>query len=80
MSNVVTTVCSGCMEPVKVNVVTLTVTMRVPSNGKRGSLHVAAHTVTTEATSDGDLVMWDCPRCEYADSVYQDADVRKALA
>lgn len=81
MTNIVKTECSGCMEPVKVDVEGGVATMRVPSNGKRGSLHVAAHDVTAEVLIDSDdtLAMWDCPRCGYADSVYADPQTRKAL-
>lgn len=82
MSNTVTTECSGCMEPVSVDIDAGLATMHVPSNGRRGSLHVPAHDVTAEVSIDADgvLALWDCPRCEYADSVYADPAMREVLA
>ena len=80
MSDVVKIPCSGCMESVAVNVTTGVVTAKVPANGKRGSLHVPVHVVSTEATYANGLVMWDCPRCEYPDSTYEDPAVRADLA
>lgn len=66
---IIRTECSGCWANVRVNRDTAVVTSRVPSNGKRGSLHVPAHDVTSDVLNDdGDLVTWDCPVCEYADS------------
>jgi RNase P subunit RPR2 len=66
---VVRTVCSGCMEAVTVRLTPGTVTVRVPSNGKRGSLHQPAHDLTDDLESDdGDLVTWTCPSCGHADS------------
>ena len=73
--------CSGCMEPFRLDCANLTVTMVVPSNGLRGARHVAAHTVSTEASlnqRDG-LILWDCPRCGYAESEYDDDETRAAL-
>lgn len=69
--------CSGCMEPVTVDVMAGTVTARVPSNGRRGSKHVPAHDVSNDdVTDDGHLAYWECPRpgCGYADSTYIDPD------
>lgn len=82
MANIVRTTCSGCTEPVRVNLHRGTATMRVPSNGKRGSLHVPAHDAVADVIidADGDLAMWDCPVCGYADSVYADPEVRADLA
>jgi hypothetical protein len=63
-----TTTCSGCSATVKIT--DDAVTVDVPSNGRRGSLHVAAHTLTAEdayVTEDG-MVCWTCPVCGYADS------------
>lgn len=62
--------CSGCGEPFRLSLGSMRVAMDVEANGKRGSLHVAAHTVTGPAFTDADtgLVMWDCPRCGYAES------------
>jgi len=62
----ITTTCSGCSEEVKVAAYEATV--QVPSNGKRGSLHVPAHKVVADVYDDGDLLTWDCPACGYADS------------
>lgn len=66
--------CSGCSNPFTLNTVTGKVTAKVPSNGKRGSLHVPARTETTEAVDDGILLLWDCPfpGCGYAESAYND--------
>ena len=73
--------CGGCLEPFVLNTETLTVTMTVPSNGVRGKNHKPAHKVTAEACIDsGDfLILWECPRCEYSDSTYLSAAVRKEL-
>lgn len=62
--------CSGCMEPVKINRDQGTATATRPSNGKRGSLRTEAQRVTVDLINDdGHLVTWDCPLCEYADSL-----------
>lgn len=67
----VTAQCSGCGEDFTLDRETGAVTMRVPSNGRQGRLHVPAHDVTTEAFSDGTLLLWECPRCGYAESEYE---------
>ncbi|KQP62913.1 hypothetical protein [Nocardioides sp. Leaf285] len=88
--------CSGCMEPFEMLVLSAgeggasvvdtlrsaTVTMAVPANGVRGRGHQAAHEVRAEAEVDatGTLLVWDCPRCGYADSVYADPQVRASLS
>lgn len=81
-ANVVRTECAGdgCGLKVVVYVEQERVHVMVPSNGRRGSLHKPAHTVKVDASDDGDLTMWDCPVCGYADSVYSDPATRKALA
>jgi len=79
-ANTVRTTCSGCFLDVRVDVDALSVAVKVPSNGRRGAAYVAAHTETVEATTDGDLVLWDCPACEYPDSVYADPATRRDLA
>lgn len=73
--------CSGCMEPFRLNTVTGIVTMMVPSNGIRGAGHKPAHEVTTEATLDRaqTLLLWDCPRCGYAESEYEDDEIRDEM-
>lgn len=93
--SVVRTTCSSCFIDVQVVIVTdgsdrpavesllaASVKARIPSNGKRGSLHVPAHEVRTEATldADGTLLLWECPSCGYADSTYADKATREALA
>lgn len=60
--------CSGCNAEFDLDTVALTVTMRVPSNGKRGAGHVVAHRVAAEAVEYNGLVEWDCPTCGYAES------------
>ncbi|GAB3081150.1 hypothetical protein GCM10027053_52170 [Intrasporangium mesophilum] len=60
--------CSDCRIDLTVDTSAGTVTARIPSNGKRGSLHVPAHTATSDLWDDGDLWMWDCPVCGHADS------------
>lgn len=67
------TTCSACAINLTVDANNGVVTAVVPSNGKRGSLHVPAHTVIGDvlfdaSDDDGDLGMWDCPACGYADS------------
>lgn len=73
MSNalIIKTTCSGCSEQVTVDRNFGVAIAKVPSNGKRGSLHVPAHNVSVDLDGDdGDLVTWDCPwpTCGYADS------------
>lgn len=68
MATLIKNDCSGCAGAFTLNKSTLVVTMTVPSNGKRGDGHVPAHTVTADAVEVDGLVMWDCPRCEYAES------------
>lgn len=79
---IVRTTCSDCSIAVRVNLDTGVVTARIPSNGKRGSLHVPAHDETTQGSLDSDetLLLWDCPACGYADSTYADDQMRKELA
>lgn len=79
---VIKNVCSGCLDEFRLNTRALTVTMRVPSNGLRGAKHQGAHDVTAEVeiSHDGVLYQWECPRCEYADSIYVDDEVRRDLA
>jgi hypothetical protein len=74
-ADLITSECSGCMEPFTLNRTTLVVTMTVPSNGRRGSLHMPAHVVATDAAVGSlGLIEWDCPRCGYAESEYQEQD------
>jgi hypothetical protein len=70
MINKVEVNCSGCNTVTKLDLVNGTATLTVPSNGKRGRLHVPAHqAVATVWYTDGtDLAMWECPLCGYADS------------
>lgn len=82
MPNIERTVCAGCFLPVVINVDRFTLTATIPSNGLRGSNRVEARKVVEDvhyADSDADLVLWDCPRCGYADSTYADPATRKAL-
>lgn len=69
-STIIRTDCSGCRLDVKINRDHGTASIVIPSNGKRGSLHVPAHTVVADAFDDGELITWDCPNpaCDYADS------------
>lgn len=68
--------CSGdCREEFALHLDTGEVEMVVPSNGIRGSKHVPAHKVSTQAYFDrvdysGGLWQWDCPfpGCGYAES------------
>lgn len=74
--------CSGCMEPFVLDTDNLTVTMKVPANGLRGSKHVPAHKVTAEVSvSRMDMFEWECPfpGCGYAESEYADDETRYAL-
>ena len=68
-----TTTCSGCAISTHLNIDLGTATVRIPSNGKRGSLHVAAHIAQASVwTTDDYLWCWDCPACGYADSWTED--------
>lgn len=60
--------CSGCARPVRVRA-DGNVEVFVESNRKRGAGHVPAHVELAEWIDDDGLVMWDCPACEYADSL-----------
>jgi hypothetical protein len=62
------TTCSGCRINVTLFPRDAKVTALIPSNGKRGSLHVPAHMVSSDLYGDEDLYEWDCPACEHADS------------
>lgn len=92
---IVTLPCSGCAEefrliivtdgtdlPVAESMIFAVVKMQAPSNGLRGKNHVPAHEVQSVAALDtgGDLLLWDCPRCGYADSTYADKSARDALS
>jgi hypothetical protein len=65
---VITTTCSECAEDVVLRTAAGTVTVAVASNGRRGSLHVPAHTVTSDLSGDDDLYEWECPACGHPDS------------
>lgn len=65
---IIKTTCSGCMIDVKIDVENEVVTALIPSNGRRGSLHIPAHEVSSDLYGDEDLLQWDCPACEHADS------------
>lgn len=62
------TTCSACSEAVVLDIQAERVSAKVPSNGKRGALHVPAHEVTGDLWGDDDMLEWDCPRCGYGDS------------
>lgn len=65
--------CDGCLLDVTLDIESGTATTHVPSNGKRGSLHVPAHDVIEGLwTQDDYLWEWDCPECEYANSWTED--------
>jgi hypothetical protein len=70
---VILTTCSACAADVTLDLEVGTATVTVPSNGRRGALHVPAHDVVTDVHGDTDdlvLVTWECPvpSCEHADS------------
>lgn len=64
------TTCSGCGRKVELDMLTGRAVVAVESNGRRGSGHVPAHTEATDLSFayEGDLLIWDCGACEYADS------------
>lgn len=64
----IATTCSNCSADVALFPHAGSVTSKVASNGKRGSLHVPAHTVEADLDGDDDLLTWDCPVCGDADS------------
>lgn len=72
--------CSECGVKVTLDFDNGGATATVPSNGVRGRRHVPAHEATTETMVDGELFLWECPVCGYADSTYHDPETRKALA
>jgi hypothetical protein len=71
--------CSGCFEQYRLDTKALTLTMVVPSNGKRGKGHVPAHEVVAEVDYEhgGELLGWECPICGYADSEYVNDEMRR---
>ena len=64
------TTCSECFIDLIIDLDAGVVRATIPSNGRRGSLHVPAHDVEADLTVDEgtDLIMWDCPACGHADS------------
>ncbi len=61
--------CSGCRLDVMLDRDKGTASVFIASNGKRGRAHVPSHTVVADLINDDDeLITWDCPACEYADS------------
>lgn len=78
--DVVKTECGDCFIGVQVDLANMVAAAKIPSNGKRGKGHVAAHWLSTDMTSDGTLALWECPACGYADSTYIDPATRKALS
>lgn len=62
------TTCSSCFIDLTLDRDAETVSATVPSNGRRGSLHVPAHRVEADLYGDDDLLQWECPACEHADS------------
>lgn len=77
---IVKTECAECFAAVRVDLDAGTATARIPSNGRRGSLHVPAHAASTEGTFTDVLFLWECPACGYADSTYTDPDMRRELS
>ena len=65
---VTATTCSGCRVEVTLRTAAATATVLIPSNGRRGDLHVPAHTVTAALFGDDDLIEWECPACGHPDS------------
>lgn len=57
----------------RVSVSALTVSGTRPSNGIRGRNHVPAARVESQAyvtdETGEDIIYWECPLCEYADSL-----------
>lgn len=66
------TTCSGCGHSLALDTARGTVSARYKANGLRGSKHVPAGLATAELTFDDDLVVWDCPMCDYSDSYEED--------
>lgn len=73
-----TTECSGdCELGVYLDLDAETVTVQVPSNGRRGEGHVPAHQEVRDLDGidwdDEDeepvVIYWTCPVCQYADSL-----------
>lgn len=67
-STLIKTSCSGCSELVTLDLTRDIAVMTVPANGVRGRGHVPLHTVSADLSGDEDMLTWDCPRCEHADS------------
>lgn len=67
--NTITTTCSGCDLSVVLNLATEEASVRFSGNGLRGKKHVPGGIGIAELVrDDNDLIMWDCPVCEHADS------------
>lgn len=67
------TICSGCSLPVTLDLAAGEARVRFPGNGIRGRNHVPGGVGVADLTlDDNDLIMWDCPVCDEADSYEAD--------
>lgn len=72
-TDIINTTCSGCGLAVVLDLNLEEARVTYKGNGKRGSLHVPGGIAVAELwLEDSDLLTWECPRCEYADSFEQD--------
>jgi len=71
--NTITTTCSGCDRRVVLKLATNEAHVAYKGNGLRGSKHVPGGVGIAELCHDeNDLIIWDCPVCDYADSYEED--------
>lgn len=69
MPSTITTTCSGCSRSVVLNLATDEASVRFSGNGLHGKKHVPGGVGIAELfREDNELLTWDCPVCDYADS------------
>jgi hypothetical protein len=72
-NNIIKTICSGCDRPAILDLVAEEVRVKYAGNGIQGRKHIPGGVGVADLwVNDNDLICWDCPVCENADSYEAD--------
>lgn len=67
------TICSGCDLPVVLDLVEDVARVAFKGNGLQGRKHIPGGVGVADLwVNDDDLICWDCPVCDHADSFESD--------
>lgn len=68
-TNTIKTICSACDRPVVLDLMEETARVAYKGNGIQGRKHIPGGVGVADLyITDDDLICWDCPVCETADS------------